>query len=114
MTDNEKAAVAAGLWEPRKEMCRRPVNRPCISHGGVVGEHLRTGRSQPAPDMHDPANLWRALEKLKPDIIRGDKEWLCEISDSHFTKIERCHDTLAGAIFTALVALYEAEHPEKP
>lgn len=79
MTENEKAAIAAGLHR--------------------------------ASDMHDPANLWRALENRALNVMwANDKvivmDCCAELAIATSTKI-------ADATFAALVALYDAEHPEE-
>jgi len=109
MTDNEKAAIAAGLWEP--EACpehQRGAPTDCYA-------------TEPAPDMHDPANLWRALENLRQRGIRTRVEadleqplWGCEFrtvpDDEQIGEVGLAR-SVANAVFAALVALYDAEHP---
>jgi hypothetical protein len=90
MTDNERAAIAAGLWEPH--LCEAPwwydyQGQICMTHG------KRETHNTPAPDMHDPANLWRALENrpsLGKIVVKFDRD----------------------DMFGLLVALYDAEHRE--
>lgn len=89
MTDNEKAAIAAGLWQP----C---AIGECVSHNG------------PPPDMHLPENLWRALDAMDEwnayRLSNGKQNWYLEKGDSTATRPE---------LFDALVVLYDAEHPEQ-
>ena len=102
LNENEKAAIAAGLWKPHRE-CPK----------GAQAKYHRA-----APDMHDPANLWRALETLKLPIVGVNPQtgnWCCSIllrrHQSKHTHFET--PKLADAIFAALVALYDGEHPEE-
>jgi len=88
MTDNEKAAIAAGLWTPGQRCgCE---DRPGHTHRDECFVLA-------APDMHDPANLWRALEhpKSKAEVIVVINEY-------------RNRD-IAKFVFAALVALYDAD-----
>src|SRR5882724_12082656 len=107
MTDNEKAAIAAGLWGPGQKCCG------CNSMRHVVSDHcefLTHPHDLPAPDMHDPANLWRALGHLPPKydwtLLRG----ACRIrrTDNPLHCLVDKPDLLR-----ALVALYDAEHPQE-
>ena len=106
LTENEMAATAAGLWEPNQP-CRgynwNCSEKACHLCGFVMPARKRGERmteacgkhDKAAPDMHDPANLWRALEN------RGAE--LDEIEPIIFTP---------EWLFAALVALYKAEHPQ--
>lgn len=111
MTDNEKAAIAAGLWEPHE----------CYCHGKgeyrMHNDHRRKYGpvSHPAdcPDMHEPANLWRALENRKLDVGFRFGGWFCDSGPQLIEEGDgRFHKTLSDAVFAALVALYDAEHPQ--
>ena len=91
MNDNDKAALAAGLCNPEPD----------------VFENI-------APDMHDPANLWRGIENRglspAPDLVDGFSmtgRW--GVFDVEGNRISH-EKGLAGAVFAALVALYDAEH----
>ena len=132
MTDNEKAAIAAGLWGRNCEVgLFRIVNSKSICGCGAVlagpGE-ARTGSTHwpPCPDMHDPANLWLALEAL---AIRGSYVDACFYLASagpyvRFTiwpKEGKIIDELpplaesrglisSQPLFAALVALFDAEN----
>ena len=98
MTDNEKATIAAGLWEP------------CYDDGTFCSSHP----SNTAPDMHLPENLWRALEQLTLCMLGKNPttgNWVCSFvcpGRSRHTHIERARK--CDAVFSALVALYDAEH----
>src|SRR6185437_10793860 len=99
MTDNEKAAIAAGLWNGDT----RPLHdwRACGGHTADCRED--------APDMHDPANLWRALAWLRNygwTITFG----FARMTMAHPDFIKRVD---ADTLFDALVALYNAEHPNE-
>lgn len=100
MTDNEKAAIAAGLWEPRqREQCQ--MGPPCSHESHPI----------PCPDMHDPANLWRALETLLA------REWIVSLW-RHTVMMARAGSPDAfirrDSMFAALVALYDDEHKSSP
>lgn len=102
MTENEKAAIAAGLWEPGRA-CDKGW-KTCFHGRGnslLIGDH-----DIPAPDMRDLANLWRALENRKLEIFRRNGLWLCIGRD--FT--QAVAPSMSDAVFAALVALYENEH----
>ena len=85
LTENQMAAIAAGLWEPNP--------------------HYHS-----APDMRDPANLWRALEGSKFHLWTDGIYWTA-VDHNAGRKFTR--ERLADAVFAALVALYKAEHPQE-
>ena len=113
MTDNEKAASVAGLWEPNRPcklqiarndggiFCgycgsRHPTHGNCAPEEGTkIAARIDRGWKHdiPAPNMHDPANLWRAFVYL----------W------EHDIDIYRFKDPV-DALLSTLVARYDAEH----
>lgn len=113
MNDNEKAAIAAGLWEPGQ---RTNVNLSTYAW-----------HTYGAPDMHLPENLWRALENRNADIIPswtingGEGTWSVEMYLGHSVQlaegglgarlIEIERPTLVEVVFAALVVFYDAERP---
>lgn len=116
---NEKAAIAAGLWEP-SQLCDEFGDDGCrkrTKYGDDVAwvwdncDHTFYHRPRhliPARDMHDPANLWWGLDNV--DEWHGHKgagspgsSWYLERGDYAV-----CEPTL----FEAFVALYDAEHPK--
>ena len=84
MTDNEKAAVAGGLWTDRRGKAWLVDNQWHVE-------------PDPAPDMHLPENLWRALENRRFNVL---------VDADLYAK-----RPLAETVLAALVALYDAEHP---
>ena len=98
-TDNAKAAIAAGLWKP----CSHDKN---VWICGV--------RCRAAPDMHDPANLWRALENQQGqwlvDFSSGKYNSMLSRDGQPYRSIRGVGKTITEAVFAALVALYDAEH----
>lgn len=97
MNDNEKAAIAAGLWEP---------GRISKLSGAVLL----------CPDMHLPENLWRAMDKVG-DSMQLSRDWSnagwrveLYLDYGHGNLVIERKDA-AETVFAALVALYDAEHP---
>ena len=138
MNDNDKAAIAGRVWEPG-QMCegRNLATTPKRCHYcGTIVEGRKRGEWKPwdeyskhekgAPDMHDPANLWRALENVvliertdaegyvcdqklhQPELWYSEPFWNCRIDS--WMETQR-NPKISGAVFAALVALYDAEHP---
>jgi hypothetical protein len=127
---NEKAAVAGLRWEPGKK-CSAPCkpvddyefgDKWCPRCNGVFGcgDH-----DEIAPDMHLPENLWRALQNIarrkRPGIqintVYDSDTWVAALFDTIEGVLEPvpffADGTLSGVVFAALVALYDADHPEK-
>lgn len=101
MTDNEKAAIAAGLHTDECELSSMLPHHPrdwCAKH-----KRYETA----APDMHLPENLWRAVWNL------NDRGFATQI-DADETGLYRRNSqfyVIGKDMFAALVALYDAEHP---
>lgn len=110
MNDNSKAAIAAGLWEPG-EQCGASNNERC--NHDYWHDHET---DNPAPDMHNPANLWRALENRKLGFYWNALHdiWVIIKPLDEKTLPIRLADNpnLVGAAFAALVTLYDAEHKD--
>ena len=115
MTDNEKAATFIG-WSPT------PTNR-----GYCLAATVRSQSScfiAEAPDMSKPQNYMRALEALPdnrwPDMcLHENRHWRCSIWSqwnndigSHAIYWGGDGETCGEAVVKALVALYDAEHPD--
>ena len=124
LNDNEKAAIAAGLWEPGRV---RIVTNDRNFHEKGYLHHEVCGVL--APDMHDLTNLWRALENRNVDVIPGftinggEGTWSVQMYLGHSVQLEDGklgarlieieRPLLVNALFAALVALYNAEHPKE-
>ena len=109
LTENEMAAIAAGLWEPGLcDHCNKQFWVGETIGGNDIFDHVQ--HVIDAPDMADPANLWRALENIAKRYrvvnmafsLNGD----CRLQGAGF-------DVCEGSVFAALVALYKAEHPQE-
>ena len=127
MNENEKAAIAARLWEPGRrcnstETARVPEQDTSSIYG--IAWRCSCGRithadpwlrdhEVPAPDMHDPANLWRALENRKLSIFYNPVRKRWEVTEREHVKWLGDDESLTIAMFAALVALYHAEHPKE-
>ena len=98
MTDNEKAAIAANLADEQTP-------------------------ESGCPDMHLPENLWRALENLinRNILADFDPQFGVELDARRVPFRDRNPDdgpvlgphVQAESMFAALVALYDAEHPDE-
>lgn len=110
MTDNDKAAIAAGLWDGVTAHCRGwngCSHEESCEHGSVMPHDVG------APDMHDPANLWRTISIMQD---RGYCVYfeLDPLECSLFQPYPKVADRgliRRPDLFSALVALYDAEHP---
>jgi hypothetical protein len=116
MIDDEKAAIAAGLWEPGRPCVDWTTCRIDIRKGRIMIVNHEVHKSIgphdiPAPDMHDPVNLLRGAKQAaaragKALLGYGDVDCLVRIG-ARAVEVD-----LTDMLFAALVALYDAEHPE--
>ena len=121
MTENDKAAVAAGRWEPghkclgqaEQDIHGNPNPQACGRKSAWVEDPDRrpphwsmtpikhVEHESDAPDMHEPGNLWRALETVPKNIRMGI-----------LFRLMNCDNgaELRDFAFAALVAVYDADH----
>lgn len=109
MNENEMAAIAAGLWDPLQE--RAPDSFITAEKQRELKEKFRVYITAEAPDMHEPANLWRALENLEDanggapfQIVRDGNEYICFMAEEPFGR----GDSAIDAMFAGLVTRYRA------
>lgn len=119
MSDNEKAAIAAGLWESFDHHVRTQHDpNQCARCLSDIRNPMNV-----APDMHDPVNWAQGLDNLKIDYMICREQGETKISvnlgcawcygEFGGAMITEEAETLNDAVFAALVALYDAEHPEE-